>query len=68
MCIVAPMSMAAAFGWIIGIVRSFFGFDLFEFISNPPADDSGKPGAALLIRFLNGIAGWRHRSQARNSP
>jgi hypothetical protein len=42
-CIVAPISMAAAFGWIIGIVRSFFG-DLFGFISNPPADDSGKAG------------------------
>jgi len=43
-CIVAPISIAAAFGWIIGIVRSFFGFDLFGFISNPPADDSGKAG------------------------
>jgi hypothetical protein len=28
----------------IGIVRSFFGFDLFGLISNPPADDSGKAG------------------------
>jgi hypothetical protein len=44
MCIAAPISMAAAFGWTIGIVRSFFGFDLFGLISNPPADDSGKAG------------------------
>jgi hypothetical protein len=36
--------MAAALGWTIGIVRSFFGFDLFGLISNPPADDSGKAG------------------------
>lgn len=36
--------MAAAFAWIIGIMRSTLGFDLFLFISNPPADDSGKAG------------------------
>ncbi|WP_375849188.1 hypothetical protein [Bradyrhizobium tunisiense] len=39
-----PTSMAAAFAWIIGIMRSTLGFDLFLFISNPPADDSGKAG------------------------
>jgi hypothetical protein len=44
MCILAPTSMAAAFGWIIGILRSILGFDLFRFISNPPADDSGRAG------------------------
>jgi hypothetical protein len=44
MCIVAPTSMAAAFGWTIGIVRSILDFDLFRFISNPPADDSGRAG------------------------
>jgi hypothetical protein len=41
---VAPTSMAAAFRWIIGIVRSILGFDLFRFISNPPADDGGRAG------------------------
>ena len=34
MCMVAPMSMAAAFGWTIGILRSILGFDLLRFMSN----------------------------------
>ena len=49
MCIVAPTSMAAAFGWTIGILRSILGFDFLRFISNPPADDSGRAG----LRFLS---------------
>ena len=44
MCIVAPISMVAAFGWTIGIVRSILDLDLFRFISNPPADDGGSAG------------------------
>jgi hypothetical protein len=45
MCIVAPISIAAAFGWTIGIVRSLFSFVLFRFMSNPPpADDAGRAG------------------------
>jgi hypothetical protein len=68
MCMVAPTSMAAAFWWTIGIVRSILGFDLLRFISNPPADDGGRAGLRYLVRFLNGIAGWRHHSQVRNNP
>src|ERR1700732_2831814 len=44
MCMVAPTSMAAAFGCIIGNVRSILDFDLLRFISNPPADISGRAG------------------------
>ena len=44
MCRVAPTSMAAAFGCIMGIVRSTLDFDLLRFISNPPADISGRAG------------------------
>ncbi len=38
MCMVAPTSMAAAFGCTKGIVRSTLDFDLLRFIFNPPAD------------------------------
>jgi len=44
MCIVAPTSMAAAFGCTIGILPSFLDFDLLVFISNPPADGGGRAG------------------------
>src|SRR4249920_556640 len=64
---VAPTSMAAALGWSIGIVRSILDFDLFRFITNPPAEVAEGLGRAIC-RFLNGIAGWRHHSQVRNSP
>jgi hypothetical protein len=47
MCIVAPTSMAAAFGWTIGIERSLFGFDLFRFMSNPPATTAEGLGCAI---------------------
>src|SRR6478609_449515 len=59
MCIVAPTSMAAAFGWTIGILLLFLDFDLLGFISNPPADGGGRAGLRLilLVRFLIGIAG-----------
>jgi hypothetical protein len=36
--------MAAAFGYTIGILPSFLGFDLLGFISNPPVDGSGRAG------------------------
>jgi hypothetical protein len=36
--------MAAALGCIMGIVRSTLDFDLLRFISNPPADISGRAG------------------------
>jgi hypothetical protein len=50
MCMVAPTSIAAAFGWSTDIV-----FDSFRPITNPPA--GGAEGwAALMINFLNGIA------------
>jgi hypothetical protein len=49
--------MAAAFGFTIGIVRSTLDFDLLRFISNPPADTSGRAELRKLFRFLNGIAG-----------
>jgi hypothetical protein len=45
---VAPTSMAAAFGWTIGILRLILGFDLFRFISHPPAEDSGRAGLRYL--------------------
>jgi hypothetical protein len=45
---VAPTSMAAAFGWTIGIWRSIFGFDFFLFIFHPPADDCGRAGLRYL--------------------
>src|SRR5258705_7759315 len=38
MCMVAPMSMAAAFGCTTGIVRSILVFHFLRFISTPPAD------------------------------
>src|SRR6266403_3675024 len=38
MCMVAPMSMAAAFGCTTGIVRSILDFHFLRFISTPPAD------------------------------
>ena len=60
--------MAAAFGCIMGIVRSTLDFDLLRFISNPPADISGRAGLRNSSEFLNGIAGRRHHSQVRNSP
>src|SRR5213595_3280668 len=41
MCIVAPTSMAAAFGCTMGMVRSTLDFDFLRFISNPPADREG---------------------------
>jgi hypothetical protein len=44
MCMVAPTSIAAAFGCIIGNVRSILDFDFLRFISNPPADISGRAG------------------------
>jgi hypothetical protein len=44
MCIVAPTSMAAAFGWTIGIVRPNLDLVVFRLISNPPTDDSGRAG------------------------
>jgi hypothetical protein len=48
---VAPTSMAAAFGCIMGIMRSTLDFDLLRFISNPPADISG-PRRAFMIATL----------------
>jgi len=36
--------MAAAFGCVMGIVRSILDFDLLRFISNPSADISGRAG------------------------
>ena len=68
MCMVAPTSMAAAFGCITGIVCSTLAFDLLRFISCPPADISGRAGLRHSSDSLNGIAGWRHHSQVRNSP
>src|SRR6266576_3807793 len=50
MCRVAPMSMAAAFGCTMGIVRSTLDFDLLRFISNPPAD-MRKGWAAQFIQI-----------------
>ncbi len=50
MCMVAPMSMAAAFGCTMGIVRSTLDFDLLRFISNPPAD-MRKGWAAQFIQI-----------------
>ena len=41
MCIVAPTSMAAAFGCTMGMVRSTLDFDSLRYISNPPADREG---------------------------
>jgi hypothetical protein len=38
------MSMAAAFGLTIGIMRSILAFDLLRFISDPPADGGGRAG------------------------
>jgi hypothetical protein len=43
--------MAAAFGCIMGIMRSTLDFDLLRFISNPPADISG-PRRAFMIATL----------------
>src|SRR5258705_6181016 len=50
MCMVAPMSMAAAFGCTMGIVRSTLDFDLLLFLSNPPAD-MRKGWAAQFIQI-----------------
>jgi hypothetical protein len=36
--------MAVAFGCMMGIVQSILAFDLLRFISNPPADISGRAG------------------------
>ncbi|WP_346016069.1 hypothetical protein [Bradyrhizobium sp. 131] len=47
MCMVAPMSMAAAFGCTMGIVPSALDFDLLRFISNPPADTAEGLGCAI---------------------
>jgi hypothetical protein len=54
-CMVAPTSMAAAFGCTVGIVRSILDFDCLRFISNPPTD-GGRAELRNLFRFLNGIA------------
>ncbi len=66
MCMVAPTSIAAAFGWTTAIVRRTLSVDLFRLIANPPV--KGKGWAVLLINFLNGIAGRRHHSHVRNNP
>jgi hypothetical protein len=58
------MSIAAAFGWTTAIVRRTPSVS-FRLIDNPPA---GKGWAALLINFLNGIAGRRHHSHVRKNP
>lgn len=55
MCMVVPMSMAAAFGCTMGIVRSTLDFDPLRLISNPPATKAEGLGCA------------RHHSQVRNS-
>ena len=53
-CIVAPMSMAAAFGCTVGILPPSLNFDLG--IAIPPADSSGRAGLRDPFKFLNGIA------------
>src|SRR5271167_2773529 len=40
-CIVAPMSIAAAFGWTTAIVRRTVSVDLFRLIANPPVKGEG---------------------------
>src|SRR4029077_7608726 len=66
-CMVAPISIAAAFLCTSGIARSIFLVDLLPPIPIPPAV-GWKGWAALLINFLNGIAERRHHSQVRNNP
>ena len=41
------MSIAAAFGCTMGIVRSTLDFDLMRFISNPPGDTAEGLGCAI---------------------
>ena len=64
---VDPTSMAAALGCTIGMAPSFLDFTFFRGIINPPAHKAEGLGCAN-DQFLNGIAGWRHHSQVRNSP
>jgi hypothetical protein len=55
MCMVAPTSIAAAFGWTADIVRRSLFFDSFRPIANPPTGAEG--WAALMINnhvFLRG--------------
>jgi hypothetical protein len=55
---VAPMTIAAVFGWTTAIVRRILSADCSD--SSPILQLRGKGWAALLINFLNGIAGRRH--------
>src|SRR3984885_11324021 len=41
MCMVAPTSIAAAFGWTTAIVRRTLSVDLFGLIANPPVKGEG---------------------------
>src|SRR6202790_2979778 len=41
MCMVAPTSIAAAFGWTTAIVRRPLSVDLFPLIANPPVKGEG---------------------------
>src|SRR5271157_4043707 len=41
MCMVAPTSIAAAFGWTTAIVRRSLSVDLFRLIANPPVKGEG---------------------------
>src|SRR6201995_827709 len=41
MCMVAPTSIAAAFGWTTAIVRRSRSVDLFRLIANPPVKGEG---------------------------
>src|SRR5262249_22234778 len=41
MCMVAPTSIAAAFGWTTAIVRRFPSVDLFRLIASPPVKGGG---------------------------
>ena len=59
---------AAAFGWTIGIVWPRLDFDLFRFMSNPPANESGRAGLRNLFRFLNGIAGTASPLSSTQQP
>src|SRR5580704_5969321 len=66
MCMVAPTSIAAAFGWTTAICGGPC-LSIYS-VSSPILQLRGKGWAALLINFLNGIAGRPHHSHVRNNP
>jgi hypothetical protein len=67
MCIVEPMSIAAAFGCTITILECVVPDALLPFISTLLIAER-KGWAAQSINFLTGIVRRRRHSQARNGP